>query len=191
MSAGTDQVLVPASALARLQELSDREEIRQTLYAYARGVDRCDAELVADGYHVDAYDDHGNFRGGRDVVVDTVLSRRASSPVSMHHLGNVLIELQGDVAHVETYFMACQVLDVEGRPATRVRAGRYLDRFERVEGRWRVMQRRVVDDWSRLDEVVATAPSVTDECHRGTRDLDDPSYALSDFRAVHGAEVRA
>ncbi|MTB88965.1 nuclear transport factor 2 family protein [Aeromicrobium senzhongii] len=151
------------------------------MYSYARGTDRCDPDLIADAYHEDAWDDHGNFRGGRDVVVDTIVGRGAAARASMHHLGNVLIELLGDTAHVETYFMACQDLEIDGARFTRMRAGRYLDRFERRDGRWRVAHRTVVDDWSRLDEVVATAPSVTDECHRGTRDRTDPSYGLSDF----------
>jgi len=177
-----------ASLEQRLQELLDREEIRQVMYSYARGVDRCDPGLIADAYHEDAWDDHGNFRGGRDLVVDTIVGRGAAARASMHHLGNVLIELVGDVAHVETYFMACQELDLDGRVHTRMRAGRYLDRFERRDGRWRIAHRTVVDDWSRLDEVVATAPSVTDECRHCTRDRTDPSYGLSDFSRVRAEE---
>jgi hypothetical protein len=168
----------------RVQQLLDREEIRQVMYAYARGTDRLQPELIGDAYHADAWDDHGNFRGGRDLVVDTIVSRGASAPTSMHHLGNILIELLGDSANVETYFMACQVLEHHGRTHTRLRAGRYLDRFERREGRWRVARRVVVDDWSRLDEVVTHAPSVSAECNHGSRDRHDPSFALSDFARV-------
>lgn len=176
--------------VAAVRELLDKEEIRQVMYAYARGTDRCQPDLIRDAYHSDAWDDHGNFAGGREHVVETIVGRGATAPVSMHHLGNVLIELQGDGANVETYFMACQVLEREGRTYTRIRAGRYLDRFERREGRWRVARRRVVDDWSRLDEVVATAPSVTDECHHSTRGADDPSFELSDFtRVLAGAPL--
>ncbi|WP_212723027.1 nuclear transport factor 2 family protein [Nocardioides jishulii] len=176
-------VLTP-DVVARVQELLDKEEIRQVMYAYARGTDRCQADLVRDAYHPDAWDDHGNFSGGREHVVETIMSRGATAPVSMHHLGNVLIELLGDTAHVETYFVAHQVLERDGRSFTRMRAGRYLDLFERRDGRWRIAHRRVVDDWSRLDEVVATAPSVTDDCARSTRGTDDPSFALSDFTHV-------
>ncbi|RYE42214.1 MAG: nuclear transport factor 2 family protein [Hyphomicrobiales bacterium] len=168
----------------RLQELLDKEEIRQAMYAYARGTDRCHRELIADAYHEDAWDDHGSFRGGRDVVVETIYGRRAGTSNSMHHLGNILIELHGDKANVETYFMACQSLDLDGKTYTRMRAGRYLDRFERRDSRWRIARRMVVDDWSRLDKVVAVAPSVTSECRSGTRDLLDPSYELSNFTHV-------
>lgn len=169
----------------RLQQLLDREEIRQVMYAYARGTDRLHPELIGDAYHHDAWDDHGNFRGGGDLVVDTIMTRGASVPTSMHHLGNMLIELLGDTANVETYFMACQVLEQDGKTHTRMRAGRYLDRFERRDGRWRVARRVVVDDWSRLDEVVLPAPTVTAECNHGTRDGSDPSFTLSDFSRLH------
>lgn len=168
----------------RLQELLDKEEIRQAMYAYARGTDRCHRELIVDAYHEDAWDDHGNFRGGRELVADTIVGRGATAPTSMHHLGNMLIELLGDVANVETYFMASQVLERDGRSFTRMRAGRYLDRFERRDGQWRIARRQVVDDWSRLDEVVATAPTITAECNHGTRDSTDPSFELSDFTRV-------
>jgi hypothetical protein len=173
----------------RLQELLDKEEIRQVMYAYARGTDRCQPELIADAYHEDAWDDHGSFSGGPGVVVDTIIGNSSLSTGSMHHLGNILIELLGDIAHVETYFVACQVQERDARTYTRLRAGRYLDRFERRDDRWRIARRRVVDDWSRLDEVVTPAPSVTDECSRGTRDSSDPSFELSDFTRVHGSTV--
>lgn len=175
----------------RLRELLDKEEIRQVMYSYARGTDRCHGELIGDAYHEDAWDDHGNFRGSRDVVVDTIVGRGAGARASMHHLGNILIELRGDTAHVETYFMACQWLERDGTPYTRMRAGRYLDRFERRDGRWRIAHRTVVDDWSRLDEIVAVAPSITPECKVGTRDRTDPSYQLSDFAGVLGGGAGA
>jgi len=168
----------------RLQELLDKEDIRQAIYAYARGVDRCNPELIGDSYHVDAWDDHGNFRGGRDDVVGSIMSRQAAATNSMHHVGNILIELHDDTANVETYFMACQTLELDGKQYTRMRSGRYLDQFERRDGRWRILRRTVVDDWSRLDEIVALAPTINAECKIGTRDRLDPSYELSDFTQV-------
>lgn len=171
----------------RVARIEDLEAIRQTVYTYVHGTDRCQSELIADAYHHDAYDDHGSFSGGRDDVVRIIMERGPSAAMSFHHVGNVLIELLGDVANVESYFMAAQTLEIEGRPHTRMRAGRYLDRFERRDGRWRIAHRQVADDWSRLDEVVATAPNVTDTCSLGTRDRTDPSYDLSDFTRVHVA----
>lgn len=167
----------------RIQRLLDHEEIRQALYSYARGVDRRNGDLVREAYHADAWDEHGNFRGDREVVVQTVMNNPIGVDVnsSMHHIGNILIDLAGDVAKVESYFVAYQRREQDGKVFTRVRAGRYLDRFERRDGSWRIAHRIVVDDWSRLDEVVATAAEVGPNNRTGTRDRTDASYELSSF----------
>ena len=39
-------------------ELADREAIRDCLYRYARGMDRCDEEMLRSAYWEDALDDH-------------------------------------------------------------------------------------------------------------------------------------
>lgn len=173
-----------AALEAKVREHEDMEAIRQAVYTYARGTDRCHRDLVAHAYHDDAYDDHGTFGGDKQTTVDTIVSNPSGSPVSMHHVGNVLIELQGDAANVESYFFACQVRETDGRRYGRVRAGRYLDRFERREGVWRIARRFVVDDWSRIDELTTPDPIVDDRCRHGSRDTADPSYQLSDFTAL-------
>jgi len=42
-----------------LQRLVDKDQIRDLMSRYARGVDRGDWDLVRDTYHTDATDDHG------------------------------------------------------------------------------------------------------------------------------------
>ena len=169
----------------RVQRLIDCEEIRQAMYAYARGVDRLDEDLIRAAYHPDAWDDHGNFRGDREVAVATIMNngRTGNATASMHHIGNMLIDLNGDVADVETYFVAYQRREEGEKAFTRMRAGRYLDRFERRDGRWRVARRVVVDDWSRLDEVLATAAEVGPNSTIGTRHTTDVSYEIRGFVA--------
>ena len=44
-----------------MQQIIDREEIRDLMMRYARGVDRGDWETVRAVYHPDARDDHGDF----------------------------------------------------------------------------------------------------------------------------------
>lgn len=165
---------------ARVRHLEDCEEIRRLLYAYARGVDRVDEDLLDPCYHDDSYDSHGNWEGDKRQVVDLLVSRGRATATwkSTHHLGNILIDLKGDVAQVETYFVAYQWQErPEGR-FTRTRTGRYLDRMERRDGRWRVADRRVVDDWSRLDPVVATSPDADMNTATSARDRSDASYRV-------------
>lgn len=166
-----------------VERLRDHEEIRQAMYAYARGVDRGDQELLEPAFHDDAKDDHGNFKGDKQTAL-AALKRSAenkTTTASVHHLGNILIDLKDDEAHVETYFMASQRREEGGKTYTRMRVGRYFDHFVKRDGKWRVLHRRVIDDWSRLDEVAATAPEVGPENNHGTRDRDDLSYSVAGF----------
>lgn len=180
----TDDLRERLDALAEdVRRLRDHEEIRQVIYAYARGVDRADQDLIAPTFHEDACDDHGNFKGDKAATLSALKrsSQLAETTASFHHLGNILIDLKGDEADVETYFMAVQRREDGGKTYTRIRAGRYLDRFAKRGGKWRVLHRRVIDDWSRLDEVVATAPEVGPENHHGKRDKTDLSYSIEGF----------
>lgn len=166
-----------------IETLRDYEEIRQVMYAYARGVDRADQDLIAPTFHDDAYDDHGNFKGDKASTLAALKksSQVASTTASFHHIGNILIDLHGDTAQVESYFLAVQRRENSGKAFTRTRAGRYLDQFRKRDGHWRVIHRQVVDDWSRLDEVVAVAAEVGPDNHLGRRDPQDPSYAMEGF----------
>ena len=60
-------------------ELADREAIRDCLYRYCRGVDRCDEQMLRSAYWEDAYDDHSGraARGdpGRRVLEHDALRR--------------------------------------------------------------------------------------------------------------------
>ena len=143
---------------ARLRNLIDKQDIYEAILRYCRGVDHRDAELIQSAYHPDAHDDHGTFVGGIDTVV---VENRAERPGqetlnAMHLVGNCLIELDGDVARAETYFVVYKRLLLDGAQRLRVRAGRYLDVFERRDGSWAIARRTVVDDWNALESLTST-----------------------------------
>lgn len=133
-----------------LRELLDKQQIYDALMRYARGVDRCDEELMRSVYHEDAFDHHGPFQGnGWDFVALFIPSSREDSTFTQHLIGNVLVEVEGDRALSEAYFIASvgrldgdqEVVDAFG--------GRYVDKWERRDGRWGVSHREVVHEWSR------------------------------------------
>jgi hypothetical protein len=97
-------------------------------------------------------------------------------------VGNVLVEVEGDVAYAESYFISYLGLERDGAPWTRARGGRYVDRFERRGGAWRIALRVMVDDWSRLDPVGEHQPAQ----RPGLRSHDDPVWTIRDgtFDAV-------
>lgn len=146
-------------AVARLVAES---EIRAALARYARGADRNDVELIRSAYHPDATDSHGYFSGTIDGFVEWFRERHGAVTQSMHFLGNCLIEFEGDeAALVETYCQAFQ------RLRDPVAAGtlqdlhvlcRYLDRFERRDGRWAIAARTVVYETQDVREVADGDP---------------------------------
>ncbi len=164
----------------RLRELLDKQEIHEILLTYCRGVDRRDTELIARAYHPDAVDDHGDFVvAARDIpALFTALAGRPANG-GMHLVANSLIEVEGDTAWAESYFLAIKDADDAGRSYLRIRAGRYVDRFERREGSWAIAERVVVDEWNKVDEITArTGPR---ENYRfGRRDRSDIVYTIRD-----------
>jgi hypothetical protein len=141
-----------------LQELLDKEAIRECLYRYCRGIDRIDESLLKSAFWPDAHDDHGgSFAGNAMDYCDYVLPRLKSMAATHHMIGNVMIRLQTDAATVESYFWAShRYPDAQGQEADLLLAGRYLDRMERRSGAWRIASRHAVFDWFRQSPVVGS-----------------------------------
>ena len=132
-------------------EVAAHVEIQQVLFRYCRGVDRGDRAVIASVYHDDANDDHGTWKGrGKDFGEYLVPAMDGSPLSSQHHITNSLIEVDGEVAHSESYFIAFHPLTGEdGRPFHAFVCGRYLDRFALRGGAWKIADRRVVIDIAR------------------------------------------
>lgn len=162
-----------ATLMSRLQEVADRDEIRQTLMRYCRGVDRADEDLINSAFHPGAIDDHGTPRPATELARGVATGPQRQL---MHFTGNVLIELDGDTAFAESYFISFSPHDEDGLTSTRTRAGRYLDRFERRDGAWKITYRRVVDEWARLDELKKIPQWIGP--HAGVRGPDDLVYHM-------------
>jgi 3-phenylpropionate/cinnamic acid dioxygenase small subunit len=73
-----------------------------------------------------------------------------SLSTSMHNISNVLIELDGDVARCESYSIVIVRIRKDGGDVDWLHAGRYVDRFERRNGEWRIAYRTVVYDVERF-----------------------------------------
>src|SRR5436190_1393604 len=113
-------------------EMADREAIRDCLYRYARGVDRCDEEMLRSAYWEDAVDDHLEFSGTREEFLAYALPGLRSMDQRQHIIANILIRIDGARADVESYFYGYQRLRPDGGdPRDFIGAGRYLDQFER------------------------------------------------------------
>lgn len=161
----------------RLTRLLDKQDCVELVHKLARAIDRCDADLVGEVFHPDATDDHGGYKGSAADFVPWVMEVLKGMRRTQHMVGNILVEVDGDRAEGESYFIAHHVLPGEQGDRFMVAAGRYLDRFEKRDGAWKISHRHAVYDWS-------TSAAASDIWNRadapgyafGARGADDPSY---------------
>ena len=163
---------------AALDRLLDRQEIYDTLMRYCRGSDRRDRELLESAFHPGAVDDHGT-PAPYEQLLDAVMAMEV--PQLMHLVGNVTIEVEGDIAYSEAYFVSYSPVVQDSATFTRTRAGRYLDRFERRAGEWRIAHRMIVSDWARLDPIVGLPEDAGGV--RGLRSAADPVFRMRELLA--------
>lgn len=128
-------------AIARdVRDLRDRQEIFECLMRYCRGIDRLDREELLSAYHPDALDDHGSFVGPVEGFWEHVFQLHSTQQHrTQHHITNHVCEIDGDTAHTESYYIF-RSLNKEP-PLYTTASGRYLDRFERRNGRWAIAVR--------------------------------------------------
>jgi hypothetical protein len=163
---------------AALRRLEDRRAIEDVLVRYCRAVDRLDRELLLSCYHPDAIDDHGIFLGNPRQFADWAFSlHQKYQHVTQHTIGNITCELDGDLAHTETYYMYAG-MNRQGTPLT-VCGGRYIDRFERRQDRWAIADRMSILEWQGTPgEIFVRRVQVAADLHghESRRDRKDPSY---------------
>ncbi len=153
--------------------------IRDLVLRYCRGIDRMDRELVRSCYHPDARDSHGTFEGGREEFLDWVWRVLARYTMTMHYVANQLVEVDpGDPvrARSEAYGMAIHRTE-GGEPRGNLTTGfRYVDEVTwRPEGGWRILRRRAVTEWVRVDRPDDWWP-IPPGSLVGRRDRTDPLY---------------
>jgi ketosteroid isomerase-like protein len=141
----TDSQLPPS-----LQELLDKQAIREVTMRYCRGVDRGDAAMVSSAYHPDAFDDHSGHRfSGETVGPGLVEWMKRITHGSTHHITTQTIELDGDTAGCESYYTAFHYATADGAEVVTNTVGRYVDRFERRNGEWKISHRVVILETAR------------------------------------------
>lgn len=152
-----------------IEDLIARRDIYDVLTRYSRALDRADVELMKTVYWPDGIDNHGVFNGNAAEFAEFIVREIQNwFEVTMHGLMNVHMEVDGDFASTETYLFAYHkvrqdkageifgsrymaMFDGKGLDPNHHHfyfGGRYLDRFERRNGEWRILKRQVVMDWN-------------------------------------------
>ena len=130
-----------------LNSIIDRENIRDCLARLARGEDRRDADLIRGAYWPDATDDHGVFVGTFKEYLAWVVPGAPAVLVTLHTLGQSLIDLRGNAAVVETHVTSYHRINMGAEEADIVIGGRYVDVMEKREREWRILERTMLYDW--------------------------------------------
>ena len=122
--------------------------ITRVLNRYAQGVDRYLLDQVRACYWDDATDSHlPHFEGPVDDYVDWLAVALPPLRCISHQLTNILIDVDEDAgeAAVESYCL--NALVTEAATAPTLQCFRYVDRFQRRDGEWRILRRTVARDW--------------------------------------------
>lgn len=135
----------------QLNQLLDEREIARRLVDYCHAMDQCDVELGYSVFHPEAVADHGEiYQGTGRGFVDMVAATRKDSERYLHRISNIAIDVDGDEATSESYVDAIVWLTQDDTPFEMNVRGRYLDRWQRWEGRWVISARRYVQDTDSL-----------------------------------------
>lgn len=165
-------------ALDEIERLASLQAIRDCVYRVCRGTDRVDADILRSAFHADALVHFGKiYDGPVDGWIESAVKHQASQSQRQHLVGNIIIRLDGDEAFVESYELDRHKTPMNGEVRDLVLAARTLDRFERRDGEWRIVERTKIMDWGRAisanDGLYVNSPLT-----RGGDDRSDSSYAL-------------
>jgi hypothetical protein len=164
-----------------LQLLLDERAIQRCIARYCHGTDRQDWQTVIDAYVPGALDDHGSFQGTVEEFAEWLANKSANRGAKQHYIANQLIEIAGDDAVCESYYL-CYIEFTADRefadsdePTAVLMGGRYVDRLTRFEGDWRIAHRGVLLDWTRdLGRPAPWSAPAAAHFARGRSDGQDP-----------------
>lgn len=162
---------------ARLDNLLDRQDIMDCLVRFSRAMDRFDRDLFMSAFHSDATIAAGSFVGGPKELFEWAIPMHDHGQIATHHnLLNHTCDIDGDTAHTETYYLFVG----RNRDDTNwIAGGRYIDRFERRGGAWKIALRTNAIEWSGMVPTLpipfADVPGIFVN-GKPQRGKDDPSY---------------
>ena len=128
-------------------------DIENLLYLYAERIDAGNLEGVAEMFsnaEILALDLENGVRGYDEVLAmyqnSTRIYEKTGTPCTKHVTTNAIIEVdeENNSATARSYFTVFQALD--DFPLQPIIAGRYHDRFERVGGKWRFKERKMLPE---------------------------------------------
>ncbi len=166
---------------ALLQEMLDEFALRKLAHGYCRAVDRGDLAKLRELYHHDAVDAHGAFStGSADDFLGELAAARPYIRSMQHNITTVNFAIDGNSAEGEIYTIATQTVIARDRDVDVVVGGRYLDKYEKRDDTWKIVERTIVTDWAHVNDpsVVDLSHPITRDTLKGSPDADDPSHSF-------------
>ncbi|GAC1408343.1 MAG: nuclear transport factor 2 family protein [Novosphingobium sp.] len=166
---------------ARLDALLEEADIRACLRRFSRGMDRFDKPLYLSAFHPDATIAAGPFVGSAEACYDWAVPMHEAGQFATHHnLLNCTIDIAGEVAHAETYYL---FVGRNRDDSNWMAGGRYLDRLERRDGaqgpEWKIALRTNLIEWSGMAPSTPLPFADVPDLHANgapSRSAADPSY---------------
>lgn len=158
-----------------MSQRAAKDEITDALLRYTRGIDRLDGDLVHSAFHPGAMCvDYGAEPMTIEDFVTYAIPRLGQAySATQHRVSNIAIEF--DEGHsravCEAYVLAFHVQQTSAAPKLHTFNGRYVDRFERRSGGWKIATRTLRVDWSRIETLDETMGGTWVESGRDRRDV--------------------
>lgn len=178
--------------MEQTDDYAAKAAIHDALLRYARGIDRGDVPMALSAFHPDARLRHGHVGEASPLEwVTFVISRPPIDRIGLdtgspaddivesqqHHVTNHHIKVRGNEAYSEAYFLEYTVTLRGTHRYLTSAGGRYVERYERREGDWRIIERDAVRDWDGVQLLLGRFPG-WEKSPQGRRDRDDPSYCI-------------
>ena len=151
-----------AGLRADYRRVADYRDIFDNEHQYARGLDRHDNELISSAFWPDARASYGSVVEVGEIA-EWANEGHARSAAHQHFVTGLTIDVDGDTAHEEGYIYFSSDMpragsfDSPGTPTpgravagstTTFGTGRYVNRYERRDGEWRMIVHEYVHDIS-------------------------------------------
>ncbi|GAB5459057.1 MAG: hypothetical protein Hens3KO_20870 [Henriciella sp.] len=172
-----------------MTDTADKLAIIDKIHLYTHAIDRRRWEIMDHLFTEDGEFKFGGIQGPwRDFIGQ---ARAVIDPMtSTHHqIGNILINLDKDIAHVESYLTATHILPSDypddrpypgiGRPYVVTVGGRYIDVFQKQDDDWRIKRRTGLYDWRADSELRDGGLSEGPTDAVGKTDDEDPSTPVT------------
>lgn len=160
-------------AETELRDYAARRAIHKLVYTYMRAQDRLLPELHRSVFADDAYVDCGHYKGSAAGFVDFAQGFLGDLRASQHLVGQIDVDIAGDTATGEIYFLAQHRLIEGGEEKDLIVAGRYIDEYCRRAGVWKILRRHELVDWVRTDPAADSFLVAAPGLNMGARRAED------------------